>query len=112
MPSRADFSPPRSETTLSSIEGSLRLIGGVLHAVGLVCAALLLWRLLTPAGARRDGVQVSADGHLELAMAAAFRTAPDTLDVVLRGAPDARARAELRALRGSGRVLRLSAESP
>ncbi len=90
----------------------LRLIGGVLHAIGLVCVTLLLWRLLTPASARHDAAQVSADGHLDLALASALRTAPDTLDVVLRGVPDARARAQLRALRGSGRVLRLSADAP
>lgn len=113
MRSRADVRPASAaQASDATVASALRMMGAVLHAFAFVCMALLLWRLITPVRAQREVVRVSADGRLDLSLADALRSAPDTLDVQMIAAPDARARAVMRTLRGSGRVLRVRVDAP
>ena len=112
MPSRADVSVSVRVASLAEQSGAraARILGATLHAVAFVCMALLLWRSLTPENSRRSLVGVDMRGQLDASLSALIRTASDTVDVHLHSAPDARARVALRALRSSGRVLRLSSD--
>ncbi len=113
MLSRADARSaiaPIAPIAATSVEGTLRSLGALLHGVGLLCMALLLWHFLTPEMARRDQLRVGSDGRLNESLAALVSSASDTIDVQLRASPDARTRAVLRALRGSGRRLQLTSE--
>ena len=110
MPSRADAPSAAEPIASTSAESTLRIAGAVLHAVGLVCIALLLWRFLTPDAARRNALQIGPDGRLDESLAVLLSSASDTIDVQLRAAPDARTRAVLKALRGSGRIVQLASE--
>ena len=97
---------------VASADATLRVGGALLQAVAFAAMLLLLWRLLMPTPARDELLRVDADGRLSTSLAATLQSAPDTLDVRMDGAPDARARAELRAVRGSGRTLRLATDVP
>ena len=110
MPSRADSRTASPAPVASSLEGVLRIAGAALHMAGLIAMALLLWRFITPERARRDAVRVGISGRLDASLSALVRSASDTIDVQLESAPDARARAALRALRGSGRAVRVTSD--
>jgi hypothetical protein len=83
----------------------------ILHCVAFACMALLLWQYLIPLPGRTPVVAVNAQGSLTPSLAALVRSPADTVRVTLSGAPTARARATLRALRGSGRRVTLQAAS-
>lgn len=110
MPSRADATTvPRSGSLLSAAQ-SLAALGAVLHGVGLLGIALLFWWFVVPAPKARVTVDVSATGSTDLPLTAILQTNADTIDVVLRGVPSASTRAMLRAVRNSGRSVRLSTD--
>ncbi len=108
MPSRADATTLPDATATGSLVGTLRAVGAVLHVLAFACMATLLWHMLTPSTTDRVGGTVGADGALDTPLAELIRTRAETLIVSLAGAPDARARATLRAVRGTGRVIRLT----
>ena len=110
MPSRADSRTANPAPAAPWAEGMLRTAGAALHAAAFVAMALLLWRFITPDRARRDVVRVGISGRLDASLSALMRSASDTIDVQMQSAPDARARAALRALRGSGRVVQLTSD--
>ncbi len=111
MPSLADGRAVGA-SDVASATSLLRVAGGVLHAIAVACMALALWRLVTPTVTRDVSATVTADGALDVPLAALFTAAADTIDVTLRAVPAARDRAALRALRGSGHVLRLHSDAP
>ena len=108
MPSRADTVPLSDTASVPSVTGTVRAVGAALHVLAFACMALLLWHLLTPGATDRATATVAADGALDTPLATLIRANAETLTVALAGAPDARARAELRAVRGSGHVVRLT----
>ena len=110
MPSRAENRAASPAPAAPWAEGVLRTAGAALHAAAFVAMALLLWRFITPDRARRDVVRVGISGRLDASLSALMRSASDTIDVQIQSAPDARARAALRALRGSGRVVQLTSD--
>jgi hypothetical protein len=112
MPSRADATAVSGTAGAPSVAGTLRAVGTALHVVALVCVALLLWRALASSASDRVGAAVSADGTLDTSLATLLRARTETISVALAGVPDARARAVLRALRGSGHVIRLTTSRP
>ncbi len=91
---------------------ALPVIQAVLHTVALVCMALVLWILAAPVSRGTLRVAVSPNGATDTALPMLLRSAAETLDVTLTGVPDARLRTTLRALRGSGLVVRLFASRP
>ena len=108
MPSRADVRVTAAPVAITSAMQVVRAAGSVLHGVGLLCMVLLAWRLFLPADSRAVGARVAADGSLDLAVVELLRARRDTIDVTLDGLPTAVARAELRAVRGSGHALRVT----
>jgi len=93
-------------------ERALPIIQGVLHAVAIVCMALVLWVVTAPAARGTLRLAVAPNGSIDLPPSVLLRSAAETLDVALAGVPDARLRATLRALRGSGHLVRLFAPRP
>ena len=110
MPSRADVIVRVRSAAAEAGARAARLVGATLHAFAFICMALLLWRSLAPENSRRSLVGVDARGQLDAPLSTLIRSASDTIDVHVQSAPDARARAALRALRASGHVLRISAD--
>jgi hypothetical protein len=110
MPSRADSTAIPRPISRRSAAQALAAVGIALHAVGLVGIALLLWWFLVPATTARLTVDVSASGTTDLPLTSMIQTNVDTIDVVLHGAPSASTRAMLRAVRNSGRSVRLSTD--
>jgi hypothetical protein len=84
----------------------------MLHTVALLCMALVLWLLAAPVGRGTLRTVVSPNGATDTPLPVLLRSAAETVDVTLAGVPDARTRATLRALRGSGHVVRLFAPRP
>jgi len=110
MPSRADVGTIAvPEPGVASTAQQLRIAGAVLHGIGLLCMLLLAWRLFLPRQDRAVTATVAATGTLDQSVLELLRASHDTIDVTLDGIPDARARAMLRAVRGSGHALRISA---
>ncbi len=110
MPSRADVGTIAvPEPGVASRAQQLWIVGAVLHGIGLLCMLLLAWRLFLPRQDRTVTATVAATGMLDQSVLALLRAPRDTIDVTLDGIPDARTRAILRALRGSGHTLRLAA---
>ena len=95
--------------SVSATAHGLRVVGAVLHGIGVVCMLLMVWRLFTPVLHQRVSAEVSASGALDVPLATLLRSQRDTIDVSMVAAPDARTRAMLRAVRGSGHVLRVTA---
>ena len=111
MPSRAELRTDGAAPRVASTQGAVRVAGAVLHAIGLVCMLLLAWRLLAPRAAQNTLVQVGARGVMDVSVASLLRAGSDSIGVTLRAPPDARTRAVLRAIRGSGRIVALTASS-
>ena len=109
MRSRADTAPVTVGTETVGVERVLRVAGAMLHVVGIASMALLLWRLLATSTPVRVVAAVGSNGALDTPFPALLRSAADTMDIAINGVPDVRTRAMLRALRGSGHTLRLSA---
>lgn len=86
----------------------LQILGAVLSALSVLGMVLLLWSLSRPSAPRRLRVTSGANGALDTPLATLLRSTADTIDVSLTMAPDARVRAALRALRGSGHVVHVS----
>lgn len=109
MPSRADLRAegvtPRAATT----QHVVRIVDSVLHVVGVVCMLLVAWRLFVPRVSVSPLVEVGASGVMDASVATLLRAQSDSLGVTLRAPPDARTRALLRAMRGSGRTVALTA---
>jgi len=87
----------------------LRIAGGVLHGIGVLCMVLLAWRLFLPPQNRAVTATVAATGTLDQSVLDLLRAPRETIDVTLDGIPDARTRAMLRAVRASGHTLRIAA---
>ncbi len=87
----------------------LRAVGAVLHGIGVTCMVLMAWRLFTPVAHRPVSAGIAANGALDVSVGTLLRSRRDTIDVTMNAVPDARARAMLRAVRGSGHVLRVTA---
>jgi len=111
MPSRADLraedAPPRAVTT----QDVVRITGAVLHAIGFMCMLLLAWRLFAPRVATTPLLEVGTNGVMAVSVASLLRAGSDSIRVTLRAPPDARTRAVLRAMRGSGQSVALTAPS-
>ncbi|HYW51775.1 MAG TPA: hypothetical protein VE861_14265 [Gemmatimonadaceae bacterium] len=90
----------------------LRAANVALHALGILCIALILWKLLAAPRTDRLTTSIMPAGTLDASLAAMLRAKSDTVTVDAAGVPDARARAMLRAVRGSGHVVQLQAGSP
>ena len=86
----------------------LRVLGGALHGVGVLCMLLMAWRLFAPIEDRPVTARVAANGVMDRSLAELLQARRDTIEVMLDGTPTARTRAELRAVQGSGRMLRMS----
>ncbi len=112
MPSRAEISTPSGSIPGIAWERALPVVQAVLHTVALACMALLLWLLAAPTGRGTLRVAVSRSGAVDASLPMLLRSAAETVDVTLDGVPDARLRSTLRALRGSGHVVRLFASRP
>jgi hypothetical protein len=87
---------------------ALQLVGAACSALSLLGLALLLWSLMRPAAPARLPVTLDTNGALDTPLPALLRSTADTIDVSLTSAPDARVRATLRALRGSGHLVQVS----
>ena len=110
MPSRVEVGTIAvPEPGVASTAQQLRIVGAVLHGIGLLCMLLLAWRLFLPRQDRAVSATVAATGTLDQSVLELLRARRETIDVTLDGIPDARARAMLRAVRGSGHALRISA---
>ncbi len=96
------------DSSAASVAGTLRAIGAALHLLALTCVALLLWHSLAPTASDQGSATVGATGTLDTPLATLIRAREETLTVTLAGVPDASTRAALRAVRGSGHVLRLT----
>ncbi|MCC7053928.1 MAG: hypothetical protein IT355_11760 [Gemmatimonadaceae bacterium] len=107
MPSRAEPVMVNADAGIAMPAGTARVAGAVLHGTGFACLLLVLWRLLTTAPVPPNHVMVQRDGAIDAALASLVVSASDTVDVTLDAVPSARARATLRALRGSGRSVLL-----
>jgi hypothetical protein len=112
MPSRADTPTLAAAVRAPSRDAGLRVLGSMLHGVGLLSIAALLWRLLTPAASLAPQVTIDSRGAFTADVAAMLAAPSDTTLVQLDGTPSARTRALLNAVRGSGRVVRLNAAAP
>ncbi len=112
MPSRAETSTPLHSVPGIAWGRALPVVQAVLHTVALVCMALVLWILAAPVGRGTLRVAVSPNGATDTPLLTLLRSAAETVDVTLAGVPDARLRSTLRALRGSGHVVRLFASRP
>jgi len=88
---------------------TVRAASSALHATGMVSMALLLWCIMAPAQSGTMTTSVSERGTLNQTVATLMRSAADSVRVTLDGAPDARSRSVLRALRGSGRHVEMLA---
>lgn len=108
MPSRADVRAVQIRDQGATTAQLLRVAGGVLHVIGLLCMVLMAWRLFVPVPDRAFSARVTAAGTLDRSLAELVRAERDTLDVTLDGVPSAETRAMLRAVRGSGHVVRLA----
>lgn len=86
-----------------------RIAGAALQLIGVACMLLLAWRLFAPRAASMPIVQVGPSGAMDVPLASLLRAESDSIGVTLRASPDARTRAVLRALRGSGRHVALNA---
>ncbi len=109
MPSRADAGTATIPGQGTNTAHLLRVVGGVLHGIGVLCMLLLAWRLFTPAPDRPMMASVTSTGTIDRSLGELLQAHRDTIDVTLDGTPSARARAELRAVRASGHTLRLAA---
>ncbi len=95
-----------------SVERALPALQATLHAVAIVCIALVLWVVMAPAPRGTMRLAIAPNGSSDRPPSQLLKSAAETLDVALAGVPDARLRATLRALRGSGHVVRLFAPRP
>jgi len=111
MPSRAELRVEDVTPRPSATQDVVRIAGTVLHALGFVCMLLLAWRLFTPRAAAIPRVQVGTNGAMDASVASLLGARSDSVSVTLRAPPDARTRALLRAVRGSGRTVALTATS-
>ena len=109
MRSRAEWRADALAASESSTQDVVRIAGGVLHVTGLLCMLLLAWRLFMPRAPEHTAVQVGANGVLDVPVPQLLRAQSDSVRVSMLAPPDARTRALLRAMRGSGRRLSLSA---
>jgi hypothetical protein len=107
MPSRADVRDALIAGQGANTAHLLRLVGGGLHALGVSCMLLLAWRLFTPAPDRPVTASVTSAGTIDRSLGELLLAHRDTIDVTLDGLPNARTRAALRAVRGSGHAVRL-----
>ncbi len=111
MRSRADEQPATATVAVAPTAQTLRVAGAALHGIGLLCIVLLAWRLFTPVPDRVISASVSANGSLDASLVELLRARQDTIAVTLDGVPDARSRAALRAVRGSGQALRIESSA-
>ena len=109
MRSRAEWRADALIASESSTQDVVRIAGNALHVIGVLCMLLLAWRLFTPRAPERTAVQVGANGVLDVPVPQLLRAQSDSVRVSMLAPPDARTRALLRALRGSGRRVLLSA---
>ena len=109
MPSRADaatvVNAPSAVTSLSWV----RLVNAGLHGVGIICIVLMLWKLIAPPPVAVLRGTITADGASSLSLVSMLAGGSDTIDLTMPAVPDARTRAAVRAVRGSGRVVRMAA---
>jgi hypothetical protein len=98
---------PLSPVTVSS--ASLRAINFVLHVVAILSLALLVWSLFTPRAIAPEVVASLSTGALDVPVASLLRSEAESVNVTVAAALSPRARAELRAVRGGGQVVSLSA---
>lgn len=109
MLSRAEPRAATSSATVASSEQALRVIGTLLHGLAFVAMILLFWRLRVSPVIPSARASVNVDGALNTSVDVLLRARSDSLDIELLGVPDARSRALLRAVRGSGHHVRIAA---
>lgn len=112
MPLRADAATVVTAPSAVTSLAWLRVLGALLHGVAIICLALMLWTLLVPPTVTVSRGAIMPDGTSSLSLASMLGGGADTIDVAMPAVPDARTRAGLRAVRGSGRMVRLHAPQP